>query len=106
MGEWNGGLGSFPISTANFLVLWFGSAGTFEGWRYAVRLSVLPAEEDWQMMRLPGPLAPLYIALRPLRYIDLESLTQRFLGCLLARSSRLSRLVYFPLRFSKNLLFR
>jgi putative nucleotidyltransferase-like protein len=43
--------------------------GTFEGWRYAMRLSVLPAEEDWQMMRLPGPLAPLYIALRPLRLL-------------------------------------
>ncbi len=43
--------------------------GTLEGWRYAVRLSVAPAEEDWQMMRLPGPLAPLYIALRPLRLL-------------------------------------
>jgi hypothetical protein len=43
--------------------------GTFEGWRYALRLSVVPAEEDWQMMRLPGPLAPLYIALRPLRLL-------------------------------------
>lgn len=43
--------------------------GTFEGWRYALRLSVVPAEEDWQVMRLPGPLAPLYIALRPLRLL-------------------------------------
>jgi len=43
--------------------------GTFEGWRYAMRLSVVPAEEDWQMMRLPGPLAALYIALRPLRLL-------------------------------------
>lgn len=43
--------------------------GTLEGWRYAVRLSVVPAEEDWQMMRLPGPLAPLYIALRPFRLL-------------------------------------
>jgi len=43
--------------------------GTFEGCRYAMRLSVVPAEEDWQMMRLPGPLAPLYIALRPLRLL-------------------------------------
>ncbi|MGD0403219.1 MAG: nucleotidyltransferase family protein [Candidatus Acidiferrales bacterium] len=43
--------------------------GTFEGWRYAMRLSVVPAEEDWQMMRLPGALAPLYIALRPLRLL-------------------------------------
>jgi hypothetical protein len=43
--------------------------GTFAGWRYAMRLSVVPAEEDWQMMRLPGPLAPLYIALRPFRLL-------------------------------------
>ena len=44
-------------------------SGSFAGWRYALRLSVIPAEEDWQMMRLPGPLAPLYIALRPLRLL-------------------------------------
>jgi hypothetical protein len=43
--------------------------GTLEGWRYAMRLSVVPAEEDWEMMRLPGPLAPLYIALRPFRLL-------------------------------------
>lgn len=43
--------------------------GTFEGWRYALRLSVVPAEEDWEMMRLPRPLTPLYIALRPLRLL-------------------------------------
>jgi hypothetical protein len=42
-------------------------AGFAEGWRYALRLTVVPAEEDWLMMRLPKPLAPLYIALRPLR---------------------------------------
>jgi Uncharacterised nucleotidyltransferase len=44
-------------------------SGAFEGWRYAMRLSVVPAEEDWQMMRLPGALAPLYLALRPLRLL-------------------------------------
>ncbi len=43
--------------------------GTLEGWRYAMRLAVVPAEEDWLMMRLPRPLAPLYIALRPLRLL-------------------------------------
>jgi hypothetical protein len=43
--------------------------GTLEGWHYALRLSVVPAEEDWEMMRLPGPLAPLYIALRPFRLL-------------------------------------
>jgi putative nucleotidyltransferase-like protein len=41
--------------------------GFAEGWRYALRLSVVPAEEDWVMMKLPKVLAPLYIALRPLR---------------------------------------
>jgi hypothetical protein len=44
-------------------------SGKLEGWRYAMRLSVVPAEEDWEMMRLPGPLAPLYIALRPFRLL-------------------------------------
>jgi Uncharacterised nucleotidyltransferase len=41
--------------------------GFAEGWRYALRLSVVPAEEDWVMMKLPKALAPLYIALRPIR---------------------------------------
>ena len=41
--------------------------GFFAGWRYALRLTMAPAEEDWLMLRLPRPLAPLYILLRPLR---------------------------------------
>jgi hypothetical protein len=44
-------------------------AGFAAGWRYAARLAVVPSEDDWQMMRLPEPLAPLYIALRPLRLL-------------------------------------
>ncbi|MGC1771241.1 MAG: nucleotidyltransferase family protein, partial [Candidatus Acidiferrales bacterium] len=44
-------------------------AGFFSGWRYVVRLAVVPAEEDWAMMRLPRALAPLYIALRPFRLL-------------------------------------
>jgi hypothetical protein len=40
------------------------------GWRYAMRLAVVPSEDDWQMVRLPGVLAPLYIALRPLRLLQ------------------------------------
>ena len=44
-------------------------AGTVAGWSYAARLAVVPAEEDWMMLRLPGPLAPLYLALRPLRLL-------------------------------------
>src|SRR6202046_4043286 len=45
------------------------ATGFAEGWRYAMRLSIVPAEEDWMMMRLPKALAPLYIALRPLRLL-------------------------------------
>jgi hypothetical protein len=43
--------------------------GALGGWRYSMRLAVIPAEEDWKMVRLPGPLAPLYVALRPLRLL-------------------------------------
>jgi len=43
--------------------------GTLAGWRYALRLAVIPAEEDWEMVQLPGLLAPLYLALRPLRLL-------------------------------------
>src|SRR5690348_4492471 len=43
--------------------------GIFEGWRYSARLTLLPAEEDWEMVRLPRALAPLYVALRPLRLL-------------------------------------
>ncbi len=42
---------------------------TLDGWRYATRLAVVPAEEDWEMVRLPTVLAPLYIALRPIRLL-------------------------------------
>jgi len=44
-------------------------AGILAGWRYALRLAAAPAEEDWQSMRLPGPLTPLYVALRPFRLL-------------------------------------
>jgi hypothetical protein len=43
--------------------------GTLAGWRYSLRLAMIPAEEDWEMVQLPGPLAPLYLALRPLRLL-------------------------------------
>jgi hypothetical protein len=43
--------------------------GTAAGWRYASRLAVLPAEEDWEFVQLPPSLAPLYIALRPIRLL-------------------------------------
>jgi hypothetical protein len=41
--------------------------GLLDGWRYATRLAIVPAEEDWEMVRLPPALAPLYVALRPIR---------------------------------------
>jgi hypothetical protein len=44
-------------------------AGLFSGWRYSMRLATLPAEDDGAMMRLPRPLAPLYVLLRPLRLL-------------------------------------
>jgi hypothetical protein len=43
--------------------------GMLAGWRYSLRLAVIPAEEDWEMVQLPGLLAPLYLALRPLRLL-------------------------------------
>jgi hypothetical protein len=43
--------------------------GSLAGWRYSIRLAVAPVEEDWQMVRLPGPLTPLYLALRPFRLL-------------------------------------
>ena len=44
-------------------------AGNAGGWRYSLRLAMIPAEEDWEMVQLPGALAPLYLALRPLRLL-------------------------------------
>jgi hypothetical protein len=45
-------------------------AAKFDGWRYAMRLAVVPSEDDWERMRLPRALAPLYVALRPLRLLQ------------------------------------
>lgn len=43
--------------------------GALRGWSYALRLTLAPAEEDWAAVRLPRALAPLYVALRPLRLV-------------------------------------
>lgn len=43
--------------------------GLAAGWRYSLRLALAPAEEDWLTLRLPRPLTPLYIVLRPLRLL-------------------------------------
>jgi hypothetical protein len=42
-------------------------AGGLAGWRYSVRLTTQPADEDIAAMQLPRPLAPLYALLRPFR---------------------------------------
>lgn len=43
--------------------------GLWNGIQYCLRLALAPTEEDWKLVRLPAPLAPLYSALRPLRLI-------------------------------------
>jgi hypothetical protein len=54
--------------------------GKLAGWRYSLRLAMIPAEEDWEMVQLPGPLAPLYLALRPLRLLHKYGWTRRRQG--------------------------
>ena len=44
-------------------------AGEFAGWRYATRLALLPSDDEWQAIKLPGALMPLYALLRPLRLL-------------------------------------
>lgn len=49
-----------------------------DGWRYAARLTLLPADEDyWGTVRLPRGLAPLYVALRPFRLLRKYGLGER-----------------------------
>jgi hypothetical protein len=43
--------------------------GYVAGWRYALRLTTAPAQDDLQMVRLPRYLQPLYTLLRPLRLL-------------------------------------
>jgi hypothetical protein len=43
--------------------------GAIRGWRYAMRLTLSPVEEDWERASLPHGLAPLYVALRPFRLL-------------------------------------
>jgi Uncharacterised nucleotidyltransferase len=44
-------------------------AGGLAGWRYSMRLTTQPADEDSAAMRLPRALAPLYVLLRPFRLL-------------------------------------
>jgi len=43
--------------------------GMAAGWRYALRLTFAPAEEDWEQTRIPPALGPFHAALRPLRLL-------------------------------------
>jgi Uncharacterised nucleotidyltransferase len=43
--------------------------GGMFGWRYAMRLTLAPAEEDWHALQLPPTLSPVYVALRPFRLL-------------------------------------
>jgi Uncharacterised nucleotidyltransferase len=43
--------------------------GYLAGWRYAARLALAPAEEDWDSFRVSGRWKPLYSALRPFRLL-------------------------------------
>ncbi|MGB9068657.1 MAG: nucleotidyltransferase family protein [Candidatus Acidiferrales bacterium] len=44
-------------------------AGGFAGWRYSVRLTTQPADEDSAAIGLPRALSPFYVLLRPLRLL-------------------------------------
>ena len=44
-------------------------SGGFAGWKYAWRLALEPAEEDWKETRPPRALAPMRGALRPFRLL-------------------------------------
>jgi signal peptidase I len=101
-------------------VILFERGGRFFVHRTIRRAMAEPAEKIGSLLitkgdALDGTDAPISIAEflgratrihRGRRHIDLESLTQKLLGRLLARISFLSRVVYFPLRFGKHLLFR
>lgn len=43
--------------------------GVLAGWRYALRLTMAPAQDDVQMVQLPRALQPFYALLRPLRLL-------------------------------------
>lgn len=44
-------------------------AGPVRGWRYAMRLALAPAQDDFAAASLPLALAPLYAVLRPFRLL-------------------------------------
>jgi hypothetical protein len=43
--------------------------GGWQGMRYSARLTLVPTEDDWEMVQLPPALSPLYLLLRPLRLL-------------------------------------
>lgn len=43
--------------------------GLAAGWRYAIRLTLAPSEQDWEQAKLPRSLAPIHAVLRPFRLL-------------------------------------
>jgi hypothetical protein len=62
--------GSAPLnSAARFAFRRRSVPGSLTGWRYAMRLTMAPAQDDLEMVRLPRGFQPLYMLLRPLRLL-------------------------------------
>ena len=62
--------GSELLSTAaRFAFRRHSVPGALAGWRYALRLTMAPAQDDVQMVQLPRALQPFYMLLRPLRLL-------------------------------------
>ncbi len=62
--------GGAPLSsTSRFEFRTHSVPGTLAGWCYALRLTMAPAQDDLEMVRLPRGLQPLYMLLRPLRLL-------------------------------------
>lgn len=43
--------------------------GLWPGVKYSTRLTLVPTEDDWEMVPLPAALSPLYLLLRPFRLL-------------------------------------
>ncbi len=61
--------GAWPGAWQRFLFRVRMRGNPLEGVRYFFRLATAPTEEDWAMVQLAGPLAPLHAALRPVRLL-------------------------------------
>jgi hypothetical protein len=65
--------------------------GLLTGTRYSLRLTLVPTEEDWEMIPLQGILSSLYIFLRPLRLIRKYGLRARAAETISSSGSRSER---------------